>query len=1037
MIEVPATTLRRLRDAADEIRRGWRPPAWTRVSGPGPDVLEMRPVHLAHPYWAFDGIALERGTELIVRCPLELPDRVGGVAVEGDPLQVMLLSLFPTTLSVDGRPLLEETMPVVATGPALVEAVPSSRPGANGDIELTVSIPEHQLGSPWVFLHFSTPGTRSRFEVLDLAWAQLRLAETLAVTPEERKDVERAAQLVPDVLLGADDESLAASLQDMAEALSSLDERARALEVHLIGHSHIDLAWMWPWSDTVEVIKRDVRSVLTMLDDYPEMRFTHSQPAGYEVIRTQEPELFERIRAHVRSGRWEPATMQWVESDTNLVSGEAMARQLLEGVRYTREHFGLDPGVLFAPDTFGHAGTLPQLASSAGARAYYHHRANPGRYREPADMWPAYWWEGADGSRVMAVSTPTYNGHITAGQLVAAALDGLRHGHRSAMHFYGVGDHGGGPTRQSLDLLRRLSGQRLLPSARCSTVSAYVEAIESSPASLPVHIGESATMFEGCYTTHADTKRYNRLGENLLATADTLDVLAGTDHAAALRDAWQTVCFNQFHDIIAGSAIRDVYADHAADFARVSGVAEQVIDEALEVLQDGRPSGGIAVSNPLGWDREDLVVVAGGAFEGRVRLVGEHGHETWAQPGPDGLCFVARVPAFATVVYEIAASGAEAPVALVDGAEVAVDEDPQCWVVDTPFFRAHVRRNSGIIVGLLDKRVGRQLVGYGLPRLGDDPRSARSDLALNVFQVLDEEPHGMTSWDFDEVRTEESLISGATTNVVESGPVRLVLGVERRVRSSTITQRLSFYRDLARIDMDVSVDWQERGGPDVGVPNLKVAFTADLDETEAWFEAPFGATRRPPNGQEVPALRWADVGGPTYGMAVLNGCTYGHDALGTRLRLHLLRTAYDPDEASDLGRHRFTYSLVPHPGDWRDAEITRQAAGFNQPLLARSVAPREPRAGRRARPWQPMLPSGTTIILSGLKRAHGRSGTVIRLHEGAGLEATTALSGLPPTAPVWEANVVEDRLRRLQPVAGRLPLTFRPWEIRTLIVDDV
>ena len=362
-------------------------------------------------------------------------------------------------------------------------------------------IPNNQT-TPWFNVHFTTPGLRARFELLDVAWAELAWAQALAATGEEQAAVLRAAAQIPENLAGFDESSLAR----MESELALLASKAARHNVHVIGHSHIDMNWLWTWADTDNVIYRDFKSVLALMDDYPELTFTHSQPATYENIRQQAPELFARVVEFIKQGRWEPATLTWVEGDTNMASGEAMARQLLESVRYSRQQLGADPSTFLAPDTFGHAGNLPQLAASAGAVRYYHHRCNPGQ----ADLWPAYWWEGQDGTRLLAISTPSYNGDIRARDLVETALHSLKHGQADSLHFHGIGDHGGGPARQNLDALRRFQKHPLLPAACCSTLARYTQKLLEAGTALPVQRGESSTIFEGCYTTHADIKRYNR-----------------------------------------------------------------------------------------------------------------------------------------------------------------------------------------------------------------------------------------------------------------------------------------------------------------------------------------------------------------------------------------------------------------------------------------------------------------------------------------------------------------------------------------------
>ena len=1021
-------TLLRLRQAADLFAVAWPTTRWTKISGPGPDFLDQQGAG------NFKGLSFQPGQDLTLAARLNVPAQVAGVTITGDPLEATIGSLYPAEITWDEEPVFAEDGVPVAAGPALVTVIPQLKEGNNGELRITVHIPNNQT-TAWFSVHFTTPGLRARFELLDVAWAELSWAQALATTPEEQAAVLRAAALVPENLADFDEHGLAR----LESELAPLGSKSARHQVHVIGHSHIDMNWLWTWADTDNVIYRDFKNVLALMEDYPELTFTHSQPATYEHIRQRAPELFDRTVEMIKQGRWEPATLTWVEGDTNMASGEAMARHLLESVHFSRQLLGAEPTTFLAPDTFGHAGNLPQLAASAGAARYYHHRCNPGQ----ADLWPAYWWEGQDGSRLLAISTPSYNGGIRARDLVETALRSLKHGQADSLHFHGIGDHGGGPARQNLDALRRFQKHPLLPPAACSTLARYTKNLLDAGAALPVQRGESSTIFEGCYTTHADIKRYNRHGENLLCTADTLAALAGTA-SQSLQPAWRTVLFNQFHDILDGSGIHETYEKSATDFAEVVEAAGAVTQSALQVLQGGLPLGAVAVSNPLGWEREDWVTVGGKTGTGAARLVGSHGHVTIGQYTADGLGFVARVPAFGTVAYQV--EDAPGAAALSLSAEMAfaptdnrhsdllsdtLSEMPY-FKVETPFFRVYLRRDSGILTSFYDKRVGRELVGYGMRRGSDYTDSARADLALNVLQLDEEHPHTMSAWHLDEVHSTLSLLRGASTQLLEAGPARLVFAVEHHLRSSSIKQFITFYRDLARVDFRTQVDWQELGSREAGVPNLKVAFTARLLECQAWFETPFAAVQRPCDGQEVPALRWADVGGADYGIAVLNDSKYAYDALGTRLRLSLVRSGYDPDAISDVGQHEICYSLFAHPGDWRSAGVARQAAGFNQPMLARLVAASEP-APEGA--WIPEISGSPAVIPACLKLPYEGSGRVLRLYESCGQTVEAVVSGFPPASRVWELAVTEDKIAECPTLDGRVHLSFRPWQVKTLLID--
>ena len=464
---VISQALMRLRAAADAIALPTI--RWTRIAGPGPDTLDQ------DGSGTFAGLVFQPGQDLTIATRLILPAQVAGVPLVGDPLEATIASLYPAQITWDEEPVFAEDGIPVAAGPALVTVIPELREGENGELRIVVRIPNNQT-TPWFTVRFTTPGLRARFELLDVAWAELAWAQGLAVTQEEQTAVVRAAALVPTDPAAFDAETLDAWKTNW----HCWRPRLPRHKVHIIGHSHIDMNWLWTWDDTNNVIYRDFKSVVELMADYPELTFTHSQPATYETIRQQAPDLFAQVVALIKQGRWEPATLTWVEGDTNMASGEAMARQLLEAVRYSRQLLGAEPTTFLAPDTFGHAGNLPQLAVSAGAARYYHHRCNPGQ----ADLWPAYWWEGQDGTRLLAISTPTYNGDIRARDLVTTALHARKHGLGDSLHFHGIGDHGGGPARQNLDALRRFQQRPLLPASQCSTLARYTERVLDDRCSL-------------------------------------------------------------------------------------------------------------------------------------------------------------------------------------------------------------------------------------------------------------------------------------------------------------------------------------------------------------------------------------------------------------------------------------------------------------------------------------------------------------------------------------------------------------------------
>jgi alpha-mannosidase len=942
------------------------------------------------------GLQLRPGTPTVLETEIDLPDHVAGVPTAGDSVDLLVNSVHPICLSVDGRPVLEEARPVVALGPALVELAPAGRPHRPVTVRLEVRTADHRVPSidprlvppsPW--LHVSTPGLRRRFDALDAAWAELALAHAVATTPGQREAVAAAAGRIP-TALPSDDAQLVAVVQHMESALAPLSPQVRRVTVHAIGHSHIDLAWLWTWPEAMEVIRRDASNVLALMDEFPELTFTQSQPAGYEALRERDPDLFARVLEHIRAGRWEAATMQWVESDTNLIAGEAMARQLFEGVRYSRAVLGRDPTVFLAPDTFGHAGTVPQLAVSAGARAYYHHRCAPGG---PGDRWPAYWWEGDDGSRVLGVTTPAYYGDLTAGEVAVAAIDALAHGHVDALLPHGVCDHGGGPTRVALLRRRRLAQRPLLPVVECSTVARYADAIMQGPGagSLPVHTGESALTFRGCYTSHVESKVRNRRGENALLTADTLAALAGLPTPPAQVAAWRSVLFHQFHDILGGSSIADVYDDQAQAAKVVEAAAGDLVDAALDALEAGLRDDVTAATNPLAWERVAVVDI-----EGRPAAV--------------------RLPGFGTVAMGSTSHG---------GGDDRGGERGSLAVEETA---TTITVGDGRSSAVVDRASGSVIFPHMFPDAAGGP--------LNVLRLVREQAVPMSAWDTGPLALDQPLTHGAEVGVVEAAPARVVIEAAHAFGTSTAVLRIRFETGRPGFGVDATIDWRERGGPDIGIPGLKVGFAGPGD-AEAWYESPFGATRRDRDGSEVPALRWAALArtdAAAGGFAVLNDGRHGYSSSPDDLRLTLVRSPYEPDPEADLGEHRCGYWYFPFSGDWRQAGLARAAAECNQPPVVRAPRRRTPLTAASCALPRLRIDADPSLVVATLKPAHDGHGAIVRVYDSAGVGGAAHLSGLAAGAVVCRTTIVEDPLERVEVAGGAASVVLRPFEVVTLLV---
>ena len=878
---------------------------------------------------------------------------------------------------------------------------------------------------------------------LELVKSQFAFTGYLAgANPEKLALCERAAAAL-------DLEALAAnrwgdwqtSVNEARVILSPFEAEAKTYHCTLLAHSHIDMNWLWPMKETVEVCRRDFSTMDRLMERYPEYHFSQSQAATYRFMEQEYPEIFERMRARIAEGRWEITANTWVEGDLNMAAGETLVRQILHARRYIDSRFGVRPLVCWEPDTFGHPITYPQILQKSGIPYYYFCRAGKRH--------PLFWWEGLDGSRVMGMQDPLgYGGNNNPSQIVGCVVDfNQRYGIHEALYVYGAGDHGGGGTARDIEAARLIDAAPLMPRALPGTATRFFQEVEGQAPDLPVVKAELNTVFEGCYTSHGDIKRMNRQGENNLLSAETVvaarAALAGGDiPQGELAEAWRTLCFHQFHDILCGCAIGVTYREARERLEQVFRTSEGLSSQALDALAStlDTTSGGegarVVVFNPLAWERTDVVRVPlqrlGGAIP--AALVDESGRAAPVQVCGDELVFVAEdLPAMGTRVYHAQAELRPAQDAGETGGVQTVEGKT---ALENGLLRLHIHPASGAVEQLIDLQNGRELAA---PPGGWGPEAKVNAGMLNRLQILWEQPHPMSAWNIGDITRVDNLLSGAEVKVIETGAVRGVIEVRRAFLHSSLVQRVVLYRGLRRIDFETEVDWHERGSAHQDSPMLRATFTPYFGHTQAAFEVAFAGLQRPADGREVPALRWADLSqvegasDGAYGLSLLNDCKYGHQAQGNTLGLTLVRASYEPDNNPDEGLHRFTYSLYPHEGDWKQAGTIRRAAELNQPVLV-TVTGAHPGALRAG--GHGLRSSVDSVVISALKPAEdqpqkGRA-LVARVYEAHGQEAQAALLPAWPIVRAEEVNPIEEGLGELAVEGGAIHLVLKPHEIKTV-----
>ena len=846
-----------------------------------------------------------------------------------------------------------------------------------------------------------------RSQVADLV-NSLNAAKRLADREQDEKLTESYRSALAKAVVNLDMTALGkgnkqAFVSSIAAAQRELKPVGHVLKdytVHLIGHAHIDMNWLWLWPETVDVCKNTFRTVTKLLAEYPEFRFSQSQASTYLAVEEADPELFAEIQKWVKTGRWEVTGGTWVEGDMNMASGESIVRQILYAKRYFKEKFGVEPVTCWEPDTFGHAWTIPQILAKSGLNYYFFMRC--GRNE------PIFWWEGPDGSRVLAYNRPSYNEPVTDGIMDSPLDIGKRYDVRDGMVVYGVGDHGGGPTRKDLDKAVALQKSDVYVNVQFDTTKGLYDRLLDEKKDWPVVRDELNFEFRGCYTAHSDIKKMNREMENLLPTAEAFSALAGPYGfpcpAKGFEDAWRNTCFNQFHDIFDGTAIHGSYDYSRQLFNKAYGVGSSALQRSLDTLAVNVDTTGkgapIVVFNPMSWKRTDVVRMDPPQGPDNVSVRDAAGHEMPARVVEGRLVFTAKdVPSMGYKIFYIS-----------KGEPSNSSSDPS--ILENEFLRVEVDSQTGTIARVYDKKAGREVLAEG--EKGDQ------------LQILFE-GQGLSAWSIGPITGSQNLDSPVSVEKISEGPVS-IMRIKHKFGSSTFSQDIILYAGVPRIDFKLTANWYERSGP-----MLKVAFPLNVQDGKARFEIPFGSIERPVDGREVPAQKWVDLSNKDYGVSLLNDCKYGHDVKDNVIHLTLLRSSNHPDPVPDDGRHIITYSLYPHSGDWQ-ADSVRRGYELNNPLIPVTAKKHN---GRLPKEHSFLQIEPANMIVTALKKAEDSNDVILRFYDCTGGGGKAIIKPGFETAGFRETDLMERPIRPLVPLNGRTEVPVGKWEIKTLRIQGV
>jgi alpha-mannosidase len=849
-------------------------------------------------------------------------------------------------------------------------------------------------------------------------------------------------------------ESVTAAAVKLHEEIESIPKN-NEVTVRAIGHTHIDVAWLWRLKHTREKSARSFSTVLRLMERYPEYAFLQTQPQLYDDLSRDYPVLFEQIKKRVKEGRWEAGGAMWLESDCNIPNGESLVRQLMYGMRYYEQTFGVSCDYLWLPDVFGYSWALPQILKKSGINYFMTTKISWNVYnRFPHDT---FYWRGIDGTEVLThyITTPepgqaadsltkyyTYNG-----QVLAETVNGIWKNYRDKevndelLLAYGWGDGGGGPTRHMLEMRRRLEHMPGLPRVTTGRVDEYFHQLEHTvdKSDRYVHRWNGELYLElhrGTYTSQGYVKRMNREMESLLHTAEAAGVLHGIvsgfkDYPKdTLDESWKIVLRNQFHDILPGSSIAEVYEDCHVEYGEAERLAREALGTSLSGLAGRLPLAPAGeqcwiVVNSLGMARDELVELAwqedfaiGGSWtdaDGNhltaEAIVKESGERSV-------LVRIPNIPAFGykTISYS---STVESAVSVAEPSIIVKEQG-----LSTPFYEL-TWNSHGQLDRLYDKRTERELIAPGE--------------AANRFDVHEDKPTAHDNWEIDIFYYEKHRqINGLQSVVIaENNPLRTVVRMAWQDGETALKQDMIVYTDNPRIDFVTWVNWQERE------QLLKVAFPLNVSSTYATHEIQFGNVRRPTHWNtswdfaqfETCAQRWIDLSERGCGVSLLNNCKYGHDVRDNVMRLTLIKSSNDPDPTCDLGEHVFTYSLLPHDGDWFEAGTLEQAARLNtKPETLKLSNLSQGSAEAIPLTFGLIAIEGGHVVVDTVKRAEDSDALIVRCYEYAGMRGNVSLRFNASVAEVAEVNLMEREAREIAHQSNQFAVHFTPYELKTFRV---
>ena len=993
-----------------------------------------------------------KGTRVFRRW-IQIPDKINGYSTQGSKVSLDLRFGSPSSLMItvfsDGGILYrgddDNILPVL-----LGE---SAQPGQKFLVAVRVVARDEDQSE---FFHseliIDPPQSRPdpAFLRLEFLAARPMIAAYEEGKAEHEQQLDAAIKAVDFTPLDKGDQAgFDASLKAAHAKLEALKPFLQQFTIRLIGNSHIDMAWLWPWTETVEVVRNTFQSVLDLMREYPDFKFTMSSARTYEWMQEKYPDLFAQIEQRVKEGRWEIIGGMWVEPDLNMPDGESLVRQILVGKRYFQKNFGVDVKIGWNPDSFGYAYQLPQIYKKSGMD-YFVTQKLLWAHEFTTFPYKLFWWQAPDGSKLLTYFPRDYAGSIDAVPLATDASKWLPaiYGQKTAdnpemMHLYGVGDHGGGPTRVMLDHADQLRApDSVYPKMKFSFASEFFSDLEKKLPSMQVPSWDGELYFQyhrGVFTTQAETKKRIRREEENVLNAEkfaSVAMLFGRPYPD-MELTWKNLLFDHFHDIMPGSGIAVNYLDAKRNLENVDRAASDVIRGSLsEIVAHVNTQGKgvpVVLFNSQSWPRTDVMELEVQLPEPakQIEVLDSSGKPAEAQllsldsdTHRARFLLLAHAPSLGYATYFV--RGATAAPAVHSMLKASAD------TLENEFVRLKIDASTGCMTSLYDKRSDTE----SLAPSETDTGGPKNVTCGNLLQTFVDKPKQWDAWniDADFEKQHWDLDKADEVKLIESGPLRAVIRVKNHFQNSTFVRDITLYAGVPRVDVKMEAEWHEKH------ILLKVAFPVSAHNDKATFEAPFGSTERPttrntPAEQaqfEVPSQRWADLSDAKHGLSLLNDCKYGYDAKGNVLRLSLLRSPVYPDPHADEGHHEFTYSLYPHGGGWKEALTIRQGYDLNYKMIA---FPTENHAGGLPAEHSFVQTKNDNVIISAMKKAEDDGSVIVRFYEWAGKTGDVNLQLPSAVKSAASADLMERPSSGLSVTGNEVTVPTKPFEIQTVKVQ--